>query len=102
MSKYYRTQVQLRQDQYERLRRMAHTLSQQRGARVSISVRELLDRAFAEQEKWQKAHEAFEELFKLGEAVAARQQTQISVETWLSELREERANELYNTTFDRR
>ncbi len=103
MGKYYRTHIQLRRDQYNQLRQLAHTLSQQRGTRVSVSqvIRELLDYALVEKTKWQQAQEALNDLIELGETIASRHPEQVNVETWLSNLREERTNELYNTVFDR-
>ena len=104
MGSYYRAQVLLEPEQYNRLRALARRRSLRQGKRVSVSqvIRELLDESLAEeQHKWQQAQEALDDLFALGDAVQERWQGEWPAD-WIVRIREERADAIYTELFDRR
>jgi hypothetical protein len=64
-------------------------------------IREILDQALEdEQRKWQQAQEALEDLFALGDKVQERWQGEWP-EDWLTQMRQERADAIYDNLFGR-
>ncbi len=101
MGGYYRAQVLLEPEQYDRLRELARARSLRQGKRVSVSqvIREILDQAlWDEQRRWQQAQEALEDLFALGDVVQVRWRGEMP-EDWIAKMREERADALYEELF---
>lgn len=91
MGRFHRAQVLLEPEQYRRLQHLARARSLQEGRRVSVSqvIRELLDRALAqEMTRERQARAALEALFALGDGVQARH-AQPLPEDWLQRDREE-------------
>ena len=97
MERYHRAQVLLKPEQYERLQEMARARSARRGKRVSVSqvIRDILDQSLMDERlRWQRAQDALDELFALGNTIQARWQGEMP-EDWFTDMREERADALY-------